>query len=82
VQIGDHIRAADAGLVVGRTVAEIAAALETLCGDARRRAAMGQAGYEYCRRHFSWPAIAAEVGRMSEQIASPAAATSLPAGTP
>jgi glycosyltransferase involved in cell wall biosynthesis len=68
VQLAQQIRQADAGRVVGRDVEQLAAALDELCADQALRERLGQNGREYCRTHFAWPAIAAAVGRMYDEV--------------
>lgn len=69
VQASSHVRAAGAGLVVGRCVRSLSAALDDLVGDASRRMTMGEGGHIYARKHLQWDAIAATVARMYQDFA-------------
>lgn len=71
VQIADHVRRAEAGIVVGRNVQDLAAALDSLLANPGRIRQMGHAGREYSRAHYSWDAIAANVRTMYERVIAP-----------
>jgi glycosyltransferase involved in cell wall biosynthesis len=66
VQSCEHVLAANAGIVVPRSVPALAEALEMMLTNAARRTAFGQSGPLYARRHFTWQRIAAEVRQMYE----------------
>ncbi len=61
-------------LVSGTDVAELAAAIARLAGDAGLRRAMGQAGRRRAREQFTWEATASAVRRLHEDVAAAAGA--------
>jgi glycosyltransferase involved in cell wall biosynthesis len=71
VQSCEHVRAAGAGEVVPCDVAALAAALDQVLAEPRRRHACGEAGREYARQHFRWEKIANEVRHMYEDCLLP-----------
>lgn len=57
-------------LVSGTDVAELAAVIARLAGDAGLRQAMGEAGRRRAREQFTWEATAAAVRRLHEDVAA------------
>jgi glycosyltransferase involved in cell wall biosynthesis len=49
---------------------EFASALDLLLGDARLRKALGENGYAYIRKNYSWPEILAKYERLFRFLAS------------
>jgi glycosyltransferase involved in cell wall biosynthesis len=58
VQAAPHVRAANAGAVVPRDVATLAAALDAMLSGPENRTAAGARGREYARAVFDWAAVA------------------------
>jgi glycosyltransferase involved in cell wall biosynthesis len=68
VQAGEHVLRAEAGRVVPRDAAALAATLDDLLADARTRAEMGRRGRDYARDHFSWDRIAEQMATMYRRV--------------
>lgn len=64
VQSADHVRQANSGIVVSRSIEALREALDELLANPERRAALGQAGRAYAEAHFRWDQIAERVREM------------------
>src|SRR6185295_3245872 len=54
----EHVRTAEAGLVVPLEVSRVSHAIDDLLADPVKRQAMGQNGVQYSRANLSWDQIA------------------------
>jgi glycosyltransferase involved in cell wall biosynthesis len=68
VGLADAVRQTEAGIVAEGDPAQLGDALRDLLADVERLDAMGRRGTEVVRERFTWPAVAAEMETMYEQI--------------
>jgi glycosyltransferase involved in cell wall biosynthesis len=68
VGMSEIVREAGAGVVVDGSAAAIAAGLNALLADAAARRAMGRAGQGHVVAHCGWPAAAAQMSALYEDV--------------